>query len=425
MLSVYTRHAEDCKHYRDKLWRRCNCPKWIWGSHNGEFVRMSARTRLWDDAERVRHRMEFPEIAPLEPEILPPSAPLPLALALPPAPAEPQLGLTQKTRVTIKAAVNAYLADAVSRELAPSTISKLETMFRKQFLVWCEIAGLEDIDQIDLDALLNFRNTWKDGRLAKQKKQSRLIGFFWACPPRLPHQESLHGPGQDQGRPGPDRLLPPQRVRENHRHGVERKAHYLVMDLPHSDDCFVAAFPAWTTEAFLEGHVGAFAYFGGVPTRILYDNSKIAVVKILGGAERQRTRVFSELESHYLFADKFGRPAKGNDKGKVEGLVGYARRNFMVPIPRVPNWEEWNTQLESQCRRRRERRLRGHAETIGERFERDRAALLPLPIAAYEACEKVSSSATLLTPRSRPNPASTYSTGLLLLRPNGSLLLRA
>jgi len=118
--------------------------------------------------------------------------------------------------------------------------------------------------------------------------------------------------------------------------GVECKAHYLVVDLPPSDDCFVIAFPAETTEAFLEGHVKAFAYFGGVPTRILYDNTKIAVAKILGGTERKRTRAFSELQSHYLFADKFGRPAKGNDKGKVEGLVGYARRNFMVPIPRSP-----------------------------------------------------------------------------------------
>ena len=171
--------------------------------------------------------------------------------------------------------------------------------------------------------------------------------------------------------------------------GVERKAHYLVMDLPHSDDCFVVAFPAETTEAFLEGHVRAFAYFGGVPTRILYDNTKIAVAKILGGTERQRTRAFSELQSHYLFSDKFGRPAKGNDKGKVEGLVGYARRNFMVPVPRYPGWEAFNAHLEQQCLRRRERRLRGHTETIGERFERDRAALLPLPIAPYEACEKV------------------------------------
>jgi transposase len=179
--------------------------------------------------------------------------------------------------------------------------------------------------------------------------------------------------------------------------GVQQKAHYLVMDLPQSDDCFVAAFPAETTEAFLEGHVRAFAYFGGVPTRILYDNTKIAVAKILGGEERQRTRSFSELQSYYLFADKFGRPAKGNDKGKVEGLVGYARRNFMVPIPRVSSWQELNAHLEQQCRKRRERRLRGHSETIGERFERDRAALLPLPAAPYEACEKISTRVSSLS----------------------------
>ncbi len=179
--------------------------------------------------------------------------------------------------------------------------------------------------------------------------------------------------------------------------GAEQKAHYLAMDLPHSDDCFVAAFPAETTEAFLEGHVQAFAYFGGVPTRILYDNTKIAVARILGGEERQRTRAFSELQSYYLFADKFGRPAKGNDKGKVEGIVGYSRRNFMVPIPRANSWEELNAQLEVACRKRRERRLRGHKEIIGERFERDRAAMLPLPSASYEACEKISARVSSLS----------------------------
>ena len=179
--------------------------------------------------------------------------------------------------------------------------------------------------------------------------------------------------------------------------GVEWKAHYLAMDLPHSDDCFVAAFPAETTEAFLEGHVRAFAYFGGVPTRILYDNTKIAVAKILGGEERKKTKAFSELQSYYLFADKFGRPAKGNDKGKVEGLVGYARRNFMVPIPRASSWEELNLHLEADCRKRRERRLRGHTETIGERFESDRAVLLPLPAAPYEACEKISARVSSLS----------------------------
>jgi len=199
----------------------------------------------------------------------------------------------------------------------------------------------------------------------------------------LRHQEMFvpltHAPGQAQADFGEALVVVG---------GVEQKAHYLAMDLPHSDDCFVMAFPAETTEAFLEGHVQAFAYFGGVPTCILYDNTKLAVAKILGDGSRQKTRAFSELQSHYLFAEKFGRPAKGNDKGKVEGLVGYARRNFMVPIPRVNSWEELNERLLEQCGERRARRLRGHEETIGERYARDRAAFLPLPASAYEACEK-------------------------------------
>jgi transposase len=170
--------------------------------------------------------------------------------------------------------------------------------------------------------------------------------------------------------------------------GVEQKARYFVMDLPQSDDCFVAAFPAETTEAFLEAHVRAFDYLGGVPRCILYDNTKIAVAKILGDGERKKTQAFCELQSHYLFQERFGRPGKGNDKGAVEGLVGYARRNFLVPIPRLGSWEELNAALLEQCRKRRERRLWGHQETIAERFERDRAALLPLPAVPYEACEK-------------------------------------
>ncbi len=170
--------------------------------------------------------------------------------------------------------------------------------------------------------------------------------------------------------------------------GEERKAHYFAIDLPHSDDCFIRAFPAETTEALLEGHVQAFAYFGGVPTAILYDNTKLAVARILGDGTRQKTRAFSELQSHYLFAEKFGRPAKGNDKGNVEGLVGYARRNFLVPVPRCESWEALNAYLLEQCRQHREQRVRGEQETIGERFARDRAAFLPLPASAYEACEK-------------------------------------
>jgi transposase len=179
--------------------------------------------------------------------------------------------------------------------------------------------------------------------------------------------------------------------------GAERKIHFFAFDLPHSDACFVVGYPAETTEAFCDGHVRAFAFFGGVPKSILYDNTKIAVARILGDGKRQRTRVFTELQSHYLFEDRFGRPGKGNDKGKVEGLVGYARRNFLVPIPVFESFEALNAHLLACCRRRMADCLRGHDGTIGERLERDLAAFqTPLP-APYDACEKVPTSVSSLS----------------------------
>ena len=170
--------------------------------------------------------------------------------------------------------------------------------------------------------------------------------------------------------------------------GVERKAHYFVLDLPHSDGCFIKAYPAETTEAFLGGHVSAFAFLGGVAQSILYDNTKLALAKILGDGRRQRTRAFTGLQSHYLFDDCFGRPGKGNDKGKVEGLVGYARRNFLVPIPSFESFVALNAYLERHCLERMDARLRGHSESIGQRMERDLEALLPLPSVPYDACDK-------------------------------------
>ena len=170
--------------------------------------------------------------------------------------------------------------------------------------------------------------------------------------------------------------------------GVRYRAHFFVMTLPHSDACFVSAYPAATAEAWLDGHNRAFAFFGGVPQSILYDNDKRLVARILPDGRRQRTQAFSGLQSHYLFEDRYGRPGKGNDKGKVEGLVGYARRNFMAPVPRFESWEAFDVYLEEQCRKRQSHVLRGHRETIGARFERDREKLTGLPPAPFEACDK-------------------------------------
>jgi transposase len=170
--------------------------------------------------------------------------------------------------------------------------------------------------------------------------------------------------------------------------GERQTIHLFCLDLPHSDAGFVKAYPAERTEAFLDGHNAAFGFLGGVPLSILYDNTKLAVARILGDGKRQRTRSFAELQSHYLFEDRFGRPGKGNDKGKVEGLVGYARRNFLVPVPVAPSLAALNAALEQRCLERLDHRVRGHAETIGERLVRDLAALQERPSVPFEACER-------------------------------------
>ena len=170
--------------------------------------------------------------------------------------------------------------------------------------------------------------------------------------------------------------------------GVRQKIHFFCLDLPQSDACFVKAYPRETTEAFLDGHVSAFAFFGGVPLSILYDNLKIAVAKICGDGKRERTRAFTELVSHCLFDDRFGRPGKGNDKGKVEGLVKYARANFMTPIPVASSFDALNAMLGERCRGRQDDRAGRHATTIGERLVADLAVLRALPAVPLEPCEK-------------------------------------
>ena len=170
--------------------------------------------------------------------------------------------------------------------------------------------------------------------------------------------------------------------------GVARQLHFFCMDLPHSDAIFVKAYPAETTEAFLDGHVAAFDFFGKLPLSILYDNTALAVAAILGDGRRKRTRAFTELQSHYLFEDRFGRPGKGNDKGKVEGLVGYARRNFMVPMPDVASFEDLNSRLATQCLERRREVLRGHSQTIDARLAEDLMACRSLPTVPFDPCDQ-------------------------------------
>jgi transposase len=160
---------------------------------------------------------------------------------------------------------------------------------------------------------------------------------------------------------------------------------YFVMSLPFSDAFFCQVFPRECTETFQEGHCRAFQFFGGVPTRISYDNSRIAVAKFVGRRGDTPTHEFLRLESHFLFEHHFCLVRRANEKGHVEGLVGFARRNFMVPVPQTDDLEEFNERLAQSCRADLERRLRGKPTTKQGLLEEEQRVLLALPKQSFEA----------------------------------------
>ena len=167
--------------------------------------------------------------------------------------------------------------------------------------------------------------------------------------------------------------------------GERQQVALFVMSLPYSDAFYIQAFPRECTEAFLEGHNRAFRFIGGVPRKIRYDNSKIAVAKITGSRERQVTKEFQRLQSHYLFQAQFCLVRRANEKGHVECLVDYGRANFLVPVPKVSSLTELNETLEGRCRADLERTLRGKDGTKALLLEEERAAFLPFPAQECEA----------------------------------------
>ena len=172
--------------------------------------------------------------------------------------------------------------------------------------------------------------------------------------------------------------------------GILRKVVFFVMALPHSDAFFVMAFERECTETFWEGHVRALEFFGGVPCRITYDNSRVCISKIIGSRARELTEGFKQLLSHYLFDPHFCLVRRANEKGVVEGVVKFARLNFFVPVPQVRDFEELNAYLLTMCREDLDRRLWGKKQTKAQLLLEDQAAFRPLPESPFEACRTVS-----------------------------------
>ena len=160
----------------------------------------------------------------------------------------------------------------------------------------------------------------------------------------------------------------------------------FVMRLCYSRKLFVMAFPTQRQEAFLWGHVRAFAHFGGVPQRISYDNLKTAVKQILEGRHREEQTGFVRFRSHYLFESRFCTPAQGHEKGGVESDVGYSRRNFLVPLPKVADFDELNALLLAACQDDDLRQVGRTDQSIGERWQAEQPQLRPLPAHAFACC---------------------------------------
>lgn len=168
--------------------------------------------------------------------------------------------------------------------------------------------------------------------------------------------------------------------------GVQQTVQIFVMRLSYSRRSFVMAFPAQKQEAFFEGHVRAFEHFGGVPSRLSYDNLKTAVKTLVEGRVREEQRAFIGFRSYYLFSSHFCTPGQGHEKGGVEHSVGFSRRNFMVPIPRVASFEELNAYLLAECQRDDVRIVHGQKVSIGQAWQQERPLLRSLPARRFACC---------------------------------------
>jgi hypothetical protein len=144
------------------------------------------------------------------------------------------------------------------------------------------------------------------------------------------------------------------------------------------------ALPFQKQEAFLEAHVRAFDFLGAVPRRITYDNLTAATTRAIRGDKRREIDSFVAFRSHYLFESHFCNPSEPQEKGQIENLVGYSRRNWMVPIPKVKDYKELNDYLLAKCAADDKHVVQGMVENIGEMFAREKALLLPLPSRHYD-----------------------------------------
>jgi transposase len=160
--------------------------------------------------------------------------------------------------------------------------------------------------------------------------------------------------------------------------GEARKLQFFAMRSMGSGDAFHRAYPHATQQALLEAHEHAFAYFGGVFKTLRYDNMTSVVKKILRGYQRVETDRIIAFRSHWGYRSEYCNPASGNEKGGVEGELGWFRRNWLVPVPEASVLDALNQHILDACLESRSRTIVGRGMTIGQASELEREHLSPL-----------------------------------------------
>lgn len=169
--------------------------------------------------------------------------------------------------------------------------------------------------------------------------------------------------------------------------GAKQTVYLFCARLCYSNAAFVIAYRRQNGESFLDALIQTFEYFGGVPRRVIFDNAKVAV-KDGFGAHAKSTDSYAALAAHYGFEPVFCNIASGNEKGLVEGLVGFSRRNFCVPVPRVKNMTELNITIRRNCDDYKGHKVRGKDATVGALYEAEKNSLYPLPSYRYETAKR-------------------------------------
>ncbi len=169
--------------------------------------------------------------------------------------------------------------------------------------------------------------------------------------------------------------------------GRRQKAWMFLLRGMASGRDFAWVYPRQDQTCFLDGHVRAFWHMGAVYQRMLYDNLRPAVSKVLVGSERTLAARFAALANHYLFEPCFARPATGHDKGGVEGRGKGVRWAHLVPIPSGDSLEAISRALQARLDAEAQQKRDVEGRTVAERFAEEVPRMLPLPAAAFHPAE--------------------------------------